>query len=56
MKKLSELMNYYYDELYPHLSELETKRQSVASKLRILRYIIVTIALFIVYLPICQEF
>ncbi len=48
MKKLSELMSYYYDELYPHLSELEKKRQNVASKIRILRYVIVVLALFII--------
>ncbi len=46
MKKLSELMNYYYDDVYPHISFLEEQRKKVL--FRIIIYFFISVLLGIV--------
>ncbi len=43
MKKLSELMNFYYNDIYPHLSSLEEERKKALFRIKI--YLIISVAL-----------
>ena len=49
MKKLSELMNFYYNDIYPHLSSLEEERKKALFRIKIYLIISVTLGISIIY-------
>ena len=49
MKKLSELMNFYYNDIYPHLNSLEEERKKALFRIKIYLIISVTLGFSIIY-------
>ena len=47
MKKLSELMNYYYDEIYPHINSLEEQRKKVLFQIKIYLFLSVLLGVIL---------
>jgi len=48
MKKLSELMNFYYDKIYPQIETLEDDRKKVLFKIKLSIFICIFIAIAII--------